>query len=98
MPSSKEYLDYIIEKTSELKTMTYKKMMGEYLLYVDGVLIGGIYDNRLLVKINDGNKAFKLEKALPYKGAKMMYMIKDTEDKEKLVDIIMATYKGFKNG
>ena len=67
--------------------------MGEFLLYYNGVLFGGIYDNRLLVKIADTNKKYNLEKQLPYKGAKSMYLIEDVDNKELLKDIVLDTYK-----
>ena len=69
-------------------------MMGEYLLYKDGVLFGGIYDNRLLVKITESNKKYGLSTALPYDCAKPMFLVEDVDDREKLKDIVFDTYKG----
>ena len=71
-----------------------KPMMGEYLLYKDGVLFGGIYDNRLLIKITENNKKYGFSAELPYAGAKPMYLVGDIDDKEKLMGIISDTCKG----
>ena len=94
MATSKEYRDFILEQLSLADGITVKPMMGEYLLYKDGVLFGGIYDNRLLVKITESNRKYGLEKALPYDGAKSMYFIDDVDDREKLKNIVFDTYKG----
>ncbi|MBQ7718141.1 MAG: TfoX/Sxy family protein [Clostridia bacterium] len=95
MASSKEYRDYIIEQAG-LDGITHRPMMGEYLLYFKGILFGGIYDNRLLVKITAENGKFNMEKQLPYDGAKEMYMVDDTENADRLKDIILTTCKGLK--
>ena len=71
--------------------------MGEYLLYFDGVLFGGIYDNRLLVKKTENNAAFGLEEVLPYDSAKPMYLIEEVDDAEKLKEIVIKTYEELKN-
>jgi len=93
MATTKEYRDFILEKLNLLDEITCKPMMGEYLLYYRGILFGGIYDERLLVKITDTNRSFSLEEAIPYKGAKPMYLI-DTEDKEEIRKIIINTCDG----
>ena len=61
MATTKEYKNFILEQLDTLSDITYKKMMGEYLLYYKGVLIGGIYDNRLLLKIVSTNKKYRLK-------------------------------------
>ena len=66
-------------------------MMGEFLLYADGVLFGGIYDDRLLVKITSGNSSFGMSEALPYEGAKKMYLVDEVDNKERLKEIIEGT-------
>jgi len=71
-------------------------MMGEFLLYYNGVLIGGIYDNRLLVKKVDSNKKYNLSEAIPYENAKPMLFIEEVEDKEILKEIILNIYKELK--
>ena len=65
--------------------------MGEFLLYADGVLFGGIYDDRLLVKKTEDNSGFGMSEALPYEGAKKMYLVDEVDDKERLKKIIKAT-------
>lgn len=94
MATSKEYRDFILEQLSLADGITVKPMMGEYLLYKDGVLFGGIYDNRLLVKIIESNRKYGLSTALPYDGAKLMYFVDDVDDREKLKNIVFDTYKG----
>jgi TfoX/Sxy family transcriptional regulator of competence genes len=93
MASSKEYRDYIIEELNLLEDIIYKTMMGEYLLYYKGILFGGIYDDRLLVKITDSNKKYNMKESIPYNGAKPMYLVSDVDNKELLKDIIIDTYK-----
>ena len=97
MSSTKSYKEYIIEQLQDLNNITYKPMMGEYLLYYNNILFGGIYDDRLLIKIVDNNKKYKLEEVIPYKNAKTMFYIKNTDNKELLNDIIKDTYEGLKN-
>ncbi len=92
MATTKEYRDYVLENI-ELD-ITYKPMMGEYLLYYNNVLFGGIYDDRLLVKKVDNNKKYNMEEAIPYTGAKTMYLV-DVDDK-LLKEIILDTYEGLK--
>ena len=94
MASSKEFKDYILEQMDLLEGITYKPMMGEYLLYYNGVLFGGIYDDRLLVKIVDNNVKYDMTDSIPYKGAKNMYLVDIIDDKNKLKEIILDTCKG----
>lgn len=96
MASTKDYRDFIMEQLNILNDITYKPMMGEYLLYYQGVLFGGIYDNRLLVKKVSNNQKYHLLDALPYKGAKPMYLIDDVENQELLKQIILDTAKDLK--
>lgn len=94
MATSKEYKDYILEQLNFLDDITIKQMMGEYLLYYRGILFGGIYDNRLLVKILKSNKKYNMQEAMPYDGAKPMYLVDDVENGEILKEIIIDTYNG----
>lgn len=94
MATTKEYRDYILEELSLLDNITYKSMMGEYLLYYNGLLFGGIYDDRLLVKIVDNNKKYHMEEAIPYDGAKPMYLVDDVDNMEVLKDIVIDTCNG----
>ena len=91
MASTKEYRDYILEQLSLVPGISCRPMMGEFLLYADGVLFGGIYDDRLLVKITPSNSSFGMSEALPYEGAKKMYLVDEVEDKERLKEIIEGT-------
>ena len=94
MASTKEYRDFILEQLSEVPDITCRPMMGEFLLYSAGILFGGIYDDRLLVKIVPENEQYKMPESIPYDGAKPMYLVEDIDDKEKLAEIIEATVKG----
>ena len=94
MATSKEYRDFILEQLNFADDITVKPMMGEYLLYKSGVLFGGIYDNRLLIKITEKNSKYGFNKALPYDGAKPMYFVDNVDDKEKLAQVVGDTYKG----
>ena len=94
MASTKEYRDYVLEQLSLVPGITCRPMMGEFLLYADGVLFGGIYDDRLLVKITPGNSEFEMSEALPYEGAKKMYLVDEVDDKERLKEIVEGTAEG----
>ena len=96
MTSANNYRDYILEQLSEVPDVSYRPMMGEFLLYSNGVLFGGIYDDRLLVKIVPENEQYKMSESIPYDGAKPMYLVEDVDDKEKLAAIIDSTIKGLK--
>ena len=94
MPSSKEYLNFILEQTSDLKDITYKPMMGEFLLYYRRKLVGGIYDNRLLVKPVKAALSYlpQAEYSLPYEGAKEMLLVDNLDDKNFLAGLFEAMY------
>ncbi len=94
MASTKKYRDYILEQLSEVPDMACRPMMGEFLLYSNNVLFGGIYDDRLLVKIVPENVRFKMREEIPYDGAKPMYLVKDIDNKERLAIIIHDTCEG----
>ena len=96
MATTKDYKDFILEELSLLDNITCKPMMGEYLLYYNGTLFGGIYDDRLLVKIVNNNSKYHMEKVIPYDNAKPMYLVDDVDNKELLKDIILDTYEGLK--
>jgi len=93
MATTLEYRDFILDQFASCGDVTCKPMMGEYLLYYRGVLFGGIYDNRLLVKIVGGTKRFGMKEHIPYKGAKPMYLVSDVDDEHSLREIVLATYK-----
>ena len=83
MPSSKEYLDFVLEQCSGFSA---RAMMGEYVLYYGDKVVGGIYDNRLLVKVTPSSAKIlqNAPKELPYEGAKEMLLVEDIENKELL--------------
>ena len=70
--------------------------MGEYLLYYKGILFGGIYDDRLLIKKVESNKKYKLSEEIPYDGARSMYQIENIDDSEELREIIINIYNDLK--
>ena len=94
MASTKEYRDFILEQLRILDSITFKPMMGEYLLYFNGLLFGGIYDDRLLVKKVDTNKKYNMEEVIPYNNAKPMYLVSDVDNEDILKNIIIDTYEG----
>ena len=96
MASTKEYRDYVLEQLNLLGDISFKPMMGEYLLYYRGVLFGGIYDDRLLIKEVESNKKYELSEEIPYNGAKSMYQIDNIDDSEELREIIINTYNDLK--
>lgn len=94
MATSKEYKDFILEKLCMVQNITSKAMMGEFLLYKSGVLFGGIYDNRLLLKITDTNQKYGMERVIPYDSAKPMYMVDNVDNKEFLKEVVTQTVNG----
>lgn len=94
MASSKEYLEFILEQLSLLEEITYKSMMGEYIIYYKGKIMGGIYDDRFLVK--QTKSSLKLmpdaDLELPYEGAKEMILVDDVDNKEFLKKLFNAMY------
>ena len=96
MATTKDYRDFILEQLNLLDNITCKSMMGEYLLYYNGLLFGGIYDDRLLVKIVDNNKKYNMQESIPYESAKPMYLVDDVDNQEVLRDIVLDTCKDLK--
>ncbi|RSX56542.1 TfoX/Sxy family protein [Bifidobacterium samirii] len=92
MGSSKEYLGYVLEQLSDLNDVTYRAMMGEYILYFRGRIVGGIYDDRLLVKPVPSAISRMTDAVYesPYEGAKAMLLVDDVDDKESLCDLLLA--------
>lgn len=93
MATTKQYRDFLLEQLDLLDEVTCRPMMGEYLLYYKGILFGGIYDERLLIKKTETNKQFNLNDAIPYTGAKPMYIIEDIDNKELIRDVVIETVK-----
>lgn len=95
MASSKEYLNFILEQLSELEDVSYRTMMGEYIIYYRGKVVGGIYDDRFLVKPARSAVAMmpNADMELPYEGAKEMLLVDDVENKEFLRDLLDTMYE-----
>ena len=95
MASGKEYLNFILEQLSELEDITYRAMMGEYILYYRGKVIGGIYDDRLLVKPVKSAAALLPDapRELPYEGAKEMIPVENVDDRDFLSELLLAMYE-----
>ena len=94
MASSKEYLNFILEQLSDLEEITYRSMMGEYIVYYRGKIVGGIYDDRLLVKPVKSAIAYmpNAKYELPYNGAKEMLLVGDVDNKEFLTGLFNSMY------
>lgn len=99
MATSKEYKEFIIEQLSCLSEITIRPMMGEYLLYYQGKLFGGIYDNRFLIKITEiGKKLMENPKEeIPYQGAKPMLLVEEIENQNSLKKLIISTCEELPN-
>lgn len=95
MASSKGYLDFILEQLSELTDITYKSMMGEYIIYYQEKIVGGIYDDRFLVKPVKSAIKFmpNADYELPYEGAKEMLLVDDVDNKDFLAALFNSTYE-----
>lgn len=94
MASTKEYLDYILDQLSELDEISYRAMMGEYVLYYRGKVFGGVYDDRFLVKPTKTAVAMMpdADMEIPYEGAKKMILVDNVENGEFLRDLLEAMY------
>ena len=94
MASSKDYLEYILDQLSGLDDISYRTMMGEYIIYYRGKVVGGIYDDRFLVKPVKAAIAMMLDAdlELPYEGAKEMLLVDNVENREFLIELLQAMY------
>lgn len=95
MPSSKEYLTYVLDLLREVRGISYKKMMGEYVLYKDDIVFGGIYDNRFLVKKTKYSDELELKEIIPYPSSKGLYLI-ESENPDEIKEIVNMIYKDLK--
>ena len=95
MTSSKEYLEYVLEQLSDLEDISYRAMMGEYIIYYRGKIVGGIYDDRFLVKPVPVATTLmpNADMELPYDGAKEMLLVDGLDDKEFLKGLMKAMYE-----
>ena len=94
MASGREYLDFILEQLSGLEGITYRAMMGEFILYYRGRLFGGIYDDRFLVKPTKSALAMmpEADREVPYEGAKEMLLVENVDNREFLTELLTAMY------
>ena len=92
MASSIDYLEYVLDLLRDVKVITYKKMMGEFLLYKNNILFGGIYDDRFLIKKTKTVESLGLKEVIPYPSAKPMLLV-DTEDSEEIATLINLVIK-----
>ena len=90
MPSSKEYLEYVMDQLSGLQDVAYKAMMGEYIIYYRGKIVGGIYDDRFLVKPVKAALTMMpdAEMEIPYEGAREMILVDDVENRSFLTELL----------
>ena len=95
MASSKDYLEYVLELLREVENVTYKKMMGEYMLYKNGILFGGVYDNRFLIKKTKSLENSGLKEQIPYPSAKSMLLI-DSEDPDEIKRLVLLAINDLK--
>lgn len=95
MASSREYLEFILGQLSGLEEITHRAMMGEYILYYRGRVIGGIYDDRLLIKPVPAavSRMPEAPRELPYEGARPMLLVGNVDDREFLTELIGAVYE-----
>ena len=95
MTSSKDYLEYVLELLREVESVTYKKMMGEYMLYKEDILFGGVYDDRFLIKKTKSFIDSGFEEVTPYPSGKPMFLI-DSEDPDEIKEIVLQVVKDLK--
>lgn len=95
MASNREYLDFILGQLSGLEEVTYRAMMGEFILYYRGKIVGGIYDDRLLVKPVKAavSRMPEAPQELPYEGAKPMLLVENVDDRDFLAELFRAMYE-----
>ena len=95
MASSREYLDFILEQLSGLESISCKAMMGEFILYYRGKIVGGIYDDRFLVKpVKSAMKMMQdADREVPYEGAKEMLLVDNVDNREFLTELLTAMYE-----
>ena len=94
MASRKEYLDFILEQLSELEEIAYRAMMGEYIIYYHDRIVGGIYDDRFLVKMTTSSTTMmpQAQRQSPYEGAKQMLVVDDVENRTFLENLLKAMF------
>ena len=96
MATSHEYLQFVLELLRETRGITYKKMMGEYMLYKEDILFGGVYDNRFLIKKTKSLENSGLKEQIPYPSAKPMLLI-NSEDPEEIKELVLLVINDLKH-
>ena len=94
MASTRDYLEFVLDQLSGLDGITYRAMMGEYIIYYKGRIPGGIYDDRLLVKPTKSALAMMPDAAreIPYEGGSEMLLVEEIDDRRFLEDLFNAMY------
>ena len=94
MASSKDYLQFVLEQLSELQEITYRAMMGEFIIYYRGKIVGGIYDDRLLVKPTKSAISYMptVTYEIPYENAKEMLLVEEVDNKDFLTGLFDVMY------
>ena len=92
MSSSVDFKDFILDQLRDLDDINCRAMMGEFVLYYKGIVFGGIYDDRFLIKRTETNQKYKLSEEIPYPGGKPMFMVDNLDDSEYLSELIKITY------
>ena len=94
MASSREYLEFILEQLSGLENITYRAMMGDFILYYRGKIVGGIYDDRFLVKPTKSAMEMMpdADREIPYEGAKEMLLVDNVDNREFLMELLTSMY------
>ena len=95
MASNIDYLNFVLELLREVDGITYRKMMGEFMLYRNGVIFGGVYDNRFLINMTAINEQYQMSEAIPYPGGGAMFLV-DSEDPDEIKEIVLSTLKNLK--
>lgn len=95
MASSNDYLTFVLELLREVRGISYKKMMGEFILYKDGTIFGGVYDNRFLIKKTPSIEDRGLKEQIPYPSAKVMLVV-DSEDPDEIKELVTMVYQDLK--
>ena len=91
MATNSEYLEYVLDLLREVDGVSFKKMMGEYILYKGEVIFGGVYDDRFLIKVTKSSKLLGFSEQIPYPGAKPMLLV-DIENAEEIKEIVEKVY------
>ena len=96
MASSRDYLEFVLELLRNLSNITYKKMMGEYVLYKDNIVFGGVYDDRFLIKKTKSSLELGLKEVIPYPTSKGLFLL-DSEDPDEIECIVKNVIKDLKS-